>query len=125
MEFPIHLFVYGTLRKGFNHSMASMLETNATWMGSGFIYGDLYDLGSYPGIVLTNTMNKIIGDLFQVSSQKLLDSLDAYEGPEYIKNQTIAFMHDTTFNCTVYEFIEDISLAKQIVSGDYLLYLNS
>ena len=49
-----HLFVYGTLRRGFRHLMADLLAEQAEFVGEGVFQGRLYDLGSYPGVTASN-----------------------------------------------------------------------
>ena len=46
-----HVFVYGTLRRGEQRDI-NLLRPAPKWVGSGSIRGALYDLGTYPGVVL-------------------------------------------------------------------------
>ncbi len=46
-----HVFVYGTLRRGEQRDI-NLLRPQPRWVGSGSIRGVLYDLGTYPGVVL-------------------------------------------------------------------------
>jgi len=72
------LFVYGTLRYGFelNH-----LLRNSPFIGLGYVEGfKMYDLGGYPGCVKGD--GTIWGEVYQVSEELLrkLDEVEGYSG---------------------------------------------
>lgn len=46
-----YVFVYGTLRRGEPRDI-NLLRPQPRWVGLGGIRGALYDLGTYPGVVL-------------------------------------------------------------------------
>lgn len=64
------LFVYGTLRPGFEGAMAQWLQSVARHIGLASTGGLLYQVADYPGFVPGNE-GLVIGDLF------LLDDPDA------------------------------------------------
>lgn len=57
------LFVYGTLRPGFDGPMAHWLADRAEWIGAGWIGGKLYQVADYPGFV-PGEVGRVRGDLF-------------------------------------------------------------
>lgn len=72
---PHHLFVYGTLRKAFEHEMHAVLSRAARFVGEATVPGALYDLGAYPGLVVAEAgAARVTGELYA------LEALDAYEG---------------------------------------------
>lgn len=77
------LFVYGTLRTGFQHPMSEVLASFSAAEGNGQISGDLYDLGEYPGVVLSsNCRNRVVGELRALDpdqAQAAWQVLDEYE----------------------------------------------
>lgn len=77
------LFVYGTLRQAFRHPMSEVLASFSVAAGDGHIYGDLYDLGSFPGVVLsTNCQNCVFGELRAINPDQVetaWQALDDYE----------------------------------------------
>jgi gamma-glutamylcyclotransferase (GGCT)/AIG2-like uncharacterized protein YtfP len=76
----VYLFVYGTLMST-NRSNRAYLD-DAEYLGKFTLNGyELYDLGSYPGIVEGN--DKVKGELYAVSIDKLAD-IDRYEGEGYL-----------------------------------------
>jgi gamma-glutamylcyclotransferase (GGCT)/AIG2-like uncharacterized protein YtfP len=76
----VYLFVYGTLMST-NRSNRAYLD-DAEYLGKFTLNGyELYDLGSYPGIVEGN--DKVKGELYAVSIDKL-DDIDRYEGEGFL-----------------------------------------
>jgi gamma-glutamylcyclotransferase (GGCT)/AIG2-like uncharacterized protein YtfP len=78
----IFVFVYGTLLSGeSNHHIVSPYLLSAK---PGSVYGRLYNVGSYPALVIANENNKLIaGEWLEVNEEGLLamDKLEAYKGP--------------------------------------------
>ncbi|WP_379969337.1 gamma-glutamylcyclotransferase [Ectobacillus sp. sgz5001026] len=74
----IHMFVYGTLRKGEeNHHflLGAKLISQQCW-----IYGEMYDTGfGYPAIV-EHPFQKVYGELYTITNEqlKLIDELEDY-----------------------------------------------
>jgi len=79
-----HLFVYGTLRKAVGHAMHRVLERAARMVGLATVRGALYDLGSYPGLVITgHDVDRVKGEVYALDpdgAEAALALLDAYEG---------------------------------------------
>ena len=82
---PSHLFVYGTLRRGFSNKFARLLQTQAQWIGDARMPGRLYQFGPYPGAVISNTSGDWVhGELYNLEDpDQLLSQLDEYEGDDY------------------------------------------
>jgi len=56
---PLHVFVYGTLRRGSGHEMHSFLAAWAELLGPASVRGRLYDInGLYPGLKLAGPHSK-------------------------------------------------------------------
>ena len=77
-----YLFVYGTLDP--EHAPSEIAPTVAKLrrVGSASVQGVLYDLGEYPGAVLTGQpKRKIPGTVFRIPDDpEVLQQLDEYEG---------------------------------------------
>lgn len=70
------VFVYGTLRcGGSNHFRMD----GADFVTDGRIAGRLYKISWYPGLVLDDAGDDIIGEVYSVD-QELLGNLDSFEG---------------------------------------------
>jgi gamma-glutamylcyclotransferase (GGCT)/AIG2-like uncharacterized protein YtfP len=76
-----HLFVYGTLMRGFDHPMAQLLSANADFLGEVRCQGRLYLIKHYPGLVLSDDPADIVfGEAFRLRERDaLLRELDMYE----------------------------------------------
>jgi len=64
-----------------------MLAAQARFVGSGRMPGRLYDLGSHPGAVPSETADEWVrGEVFLLKRPpKTLAALDQYEGTEYVR----------------------------------------
>lgn len=125
------VFVYGTLRRGFPHPMATFLSESARFLGEGTVRGTLVNLGSYPGLSLPGD-TAVRGDLYEFSPDSAavgLERLDAYEGcsardplpHEYRKESVEVVLTDgTTCRASVYLLNGSPSGFEMIGSGDYL-----
>ncbi len=71
-----HVFVYGTLRRGEQRDI-NRLRPAPVWVGPGHVVGMLYDLGSYPGLVL-GASGTVLGEIYQVTAalERLLDEIE-------------------------------------------------
>ena len=76
-----HLFVYGTLMRRFRHPMHDALARAAEFVGEASVQGRLYDLGLYPGLVLSDSRaDTVFGELYRLHDDTVLRVLDDYEG---------------------------------------------
>ncbi|TPQ39313.1 gamma-glutamylcyclotransferase [Bradyrhizobium guangdongense] len=76
-----HLFVYGTLMRGFDHPMARLLSAHADFVGDATCRGRLYLIKHYPGLLLSDASSDIVhGELFRLRTpDELLQEFDMYE----------------------------------------------
>ena len=76
-----HLFVYGTLMRGFDHPMAQLLSRGADFLGEARCRGRLYLAKHYPGLVLSeDTDDVVFGELFRLRQPaEMLREFDMYE----------------------------------------------
>jgi gamma-glutamylcyclotransferase (GGCT)/AIG2-like uncharacterized protein YtfP len=76
------LFVYGTLKRGFDYPMAQLLSRAADFIGEAQCAGRLYLVKHYPGLVLSDDPADIVsGELFRLRApHELLREFDVYEG---------------------------------------------
>jgi gamma-glutamylcyclotransferase (GGCT)/AIG2-like uncharacterized protein YtfP len=76
-----HLFVYGTLMRGFDHPMAQLLSRAADFIGEARCLGRLYLVKHYPGLVLSDDVDDVVfGELFQLRrTAEVLREFDIYE----------------------------------------------
>ena len=76
-----HLFVYGTLMRGFDHPMARLLSRSADFIGEACCRGRLYLVKHYPGLVLSEHAEDVVfGELYRLRQPRpLLREFDMYE----------------------------------------------
>ncbi|MEA2888422.1 MAG: hypothetical protein QOD11_2782 [Bradyrhizobium sp.] len=76
-----HLFVYGTLMRGFDHPMAKLLSRSAEFIGPARCQGRLYLVKHYPGLVLSeDAADVVFGELVRLHTPEAsLVIFDDYE----------------------------------------------
>ena len=125
-----HLFVYGTLSP--RHAPPEIAATvrRLRPVGAASVRGRLYDLGEYPGAVLSkNSRSLIRGEVFELpGDQSTLTSLDNYEGFEPAKPNSSLFVRrtwpvtlddGTRLRCWVYVYNGNMKRAQPVRSGRY------
>jgi gamma-glutamylcyclotransferase (GGCT)/AIG2-like uncharacterized protein YtfP len=131
---PEHLFVYGTLRKGYDLKLVGKVSHLIRYVGQGKVNADLYDLGRYPGAVRSSKGPEVIGDVFELSdAEKVLRTLDRYEGigpdkaaAEFVRRKNrIRLRSGKTIIAWVYWYNFDPGSKIRIKQKDYLNYLKN
>jgi gamma-glutamylcyclotransferase (GGCT)/AIG2-like uncharacterized protein YtfP len=134
MDGPNHLFVYGTLRSECTHPMARLLAQSAKLVGAARVRGRLYQVASYPGLILSDGGEEWVkGEVHRLfDPSALLPVLDDYEGCGAQNKATFEFervVSEATLSdgrhipCWVYVYAHTsrISEKKRIASGDFML----
>ncbi|HEK21010.1 gamma-glutamylcyclotransferase family protein [Mucilaginibacter sp.] len=127
------LFVYGTLLQADNE-FARYLRQKCTFVSTGVIHGQLYDLGEYPGLIITSDANQLVhGNIYEMThSEEVLKRLDFYEGVGTDEEQPNLYrreMHTVTIDndtleAWIYIYNRSIDNAIAIPGGNYLEYVN-
>lgn len=122
------LFVYGTLRRGLrlHHHLQG-----AVYLGEARIAGSLYDIGTYPGLLVNPSPGWVSGELFKVDEEMIqsLDAVEEYnpkepERSEYLRRVvTVWTPTGVPMKAVTYIFNRDVQGFVFIDSGDYKLYL--
>ncbi|MGL5891799.1 MAG: gamma-glutamylcyclotransferase family protein [Bacteroidia bacterium] len=137
---PEYLFVYGSLRRNAKNSVLDEVRPHLNYMGAASFPGILFDLGEYPGAILSDDNSvKIKGELYAISDHRndVFRTLDEYE--EYFRDNIskslfirkrvdVNLYGGKKVNSWVYLFNEKLLLkkpAKKIPSGDYLRFIKS
>lgn len=120
---PEYLFAYGTLQPGLApREIASVVEKLRP-MGDGFLFGKLYDRGSYPGAVIDPASAWVVyGMVYELPEDAgILDRLDAYEGGEYARiEQIVTLEAGGVLTCWVYDYLGKPSEDRLIASGRWV-----
>ena len=111
METSSYLFVYGTLLDAGN-KYGVYLRDSSIFCSTGMLKGKLYDIGEYPGAVLSLTGNDFIyGIILQIDERSdVLALIDMYEGfgddqpqpNEFIRVLTDAETENGPVSCWIY-----------------------
>lgn len=128
------LFVYGTLRRGFDHRMARFLADQARHLGEATVMGTLVNLGSYPAIAVPGD-TRIVGDVYEFPSEaaeRHIAALDAYEGcgledprPHEYRREAIRVTLTDGTEARVWSYLLNgpADRHEKIPGGDYLAWL--
>ena len=122
------LFVYGTLRRGFEWHFH--LRQTARFLGDGTIQGRMYDLGEFPGAVPSDVAGEVVrGELYQLldpeSQLKILDEKEECDPiqPEaglFVRRPTeVRLNTGETFEAWVYFLPREPPDGRVIPSGDF------
>ncbi len=125
---PQLIAVYGTLRKGQNTLEPLKFLDAMKHIGSCKIQGTLVDLGAYPGLLPSN--NLVVGDLFEITDQRLWNELDRYEifdpdnlaASEY--ERVYCRLAEPAIDAWVYFYIGDAARTSVVESGDWSTHIN-
>jgi gamma-glutamylcyclotransferase (GGCT)/AIG2-like uncharacterized protein YtfP len=126
MNHPDLLFIYGTLLPGLKLEREM---TGAEYLGAAQVRGDLYDIGTYPGLVAGPGL--VSGEIYRVSAEHLLH-LDSVE--EVVANNPAASLYlrerikVVTGNFAgqlvwVYIYNRSVERLRLLSGGDYRAYL--
>ena len=129
------LFVYGSLRSGFRNPAYQYLTKYFRCLGEGVVKGKLYDTGSYPVAISSNTESLITGELYLLNNEEefawVFEQLDDYEGlnveegekPMYKREMVKVFQEGTAYDAWIYWYNGDVHDMKELAIGDVLKYL--
>ncbi len=132
-----YLFVYGSLRSGFQSAAYEYISRYFNFFGKAKVKGKLFDLGDFPAAMPTQEEFFISGELYIIKNEKefswAIGQLDDYEGvvvekteqPLYRREIADTFINDAIVPAWVYWYNGDISGRPQVMSGDILEYLQN
>jgi len=137
MDTPvIHLFVYGSLRRGFHHPVFDYIKNHFTFVADGKAKGKLYDLGLYPA-ALPAADGTLIGELFIANSEEDFDwaisQLDDYEGlnpevdetPLYRRELVEVLHNNNNTQAWIYWYNGSVEDKPVVESGDVMEYFKN
>jgi gamma-glutamylcyclotransferase (GGCT)/AIG2-like uncharacterized protein YtfP len=112
------LFIYGTLRPDRAPTEIADAAWRLRWLGAGTIRGRRYELGSYPGLVLSEDKTEAVrGEVFEVPDAETLARLDAYEdfrvddpdGSLFLRTKAVVTLDNgSEESCWVYVYNRDV-----------------
>ena len=118
-----HVFVYGTLRRGEVNDI-NRLRPPPRYVGAARIPGTLYDLGRYPGALLSGE-GWVQGEVYAIAPE-LEHQLDVIEevapvpSGEYLRRQVTVTLDGRDYVCLVYEIAPSRVQGRALIrSGDW------
>jgi len=116
------VFVYGSLRCGQAGAMSNRFP-NSRFLEEATVSGSLYDLGAYPGLLLGESDSLVMGEVYEVDDETLMQ-LDAFEtASNYLRRQVEVTLGTGLATAWTYEpNPECYSFGKLIPSGDWIEY---
>ena len=127
-----YVFVYGTLRRGEQRDISRLMPA-PVWAGFGQVMGTLYDLGSYPGLVLGGG-GIVKGEIYLVTAalERLLDEIEEVwpqSSGEYTRNHVHVAAQDRQPDiahpqvCLVYAVNPVRTQGRPVIAGgDWVQY---
>ena len=130
------LFVYGSLRSGFQHPAYTYISRFFNLIGTATVNGDLYDMGEFPAAIPSAIESRrITGELYMIKNAEefswAIGQLDDYEGingepdePQlYRRDKTMVSIDGSFVEAWIYWFNGDVTGKPKIECGDLLLYM--
>ena len=129
------LFVYGSLRSGFQSPAYEYISRYFSLVGNARVRGKLFDLGTYPAGIKTNDNTFIVGELYNIKNENefawAIGQLDDYEGvtvepdevQEYRREITEVHFNNSITHAWIYWYHGDVSGKTLIQSGDMIEYM--
>jgi gamma-glutamylcyclotransferase (GGCT)/AIG2-like uncharacterized protein YtfP len=125
-----HLFVYGTLMRGFEHPMAQLLSRSADLIGEARCQGRLYLVTHYPALVLSgDPADVVFGELYRLRQPgELLREFDMYEAcgegfaepTEYVRQLLSVTLEGGATEAWTYVYNWPVAHLTRIASGRFL-----
>lgn len=132
------LFVYGTLRQGFDHPLMEYISNSTTRLGYASVLGHLYMIGPYPGMVIdSQTYKRVLGEILHLEQkpEDILSRIDEYEEcsarypePHEYRREIIHVTNSATnesLSAWAYLYKASTEGLKASRSGDFLREINS
>lgn len=129
------LFVYGSLRSGFQHPAYTYISRYFSLLGTATVRGELYDMGEYPAAHASGEEKWITGELYAIQKEEefswAIGQLDDYEGingepdePQlYRRDKTTVLLNGKPVEAWIYWFNGSVEGKPRIDCGDLLLYM--
>ncbi len=122
------IFIYGTLKKGYPNPISTSIYKYLSFYNTGWVFGSLYKIRNYPGLVLNKKGDKIFGEIYLLTDpEKVIKIIDPYEevGPEfnqpneYKKALIDVYTSEGQIKCLVYLYNWTVKGLEKINSGKY------
>lgn len=135
MDNKHRLFVYGSLRKGFNDKAYQYIASHFTYLGEGKVKGKLFFNGHYPVAQPTDHPNYITGDLYELNNPAdytwVFSQLDDYEGLNTMPDEIASYRREpvkvdlpgSSLVSWIYWYNHSVADMHEISSGELAEFL--
>ncbi|PZX19630.1 gamma-glutamylcyclotransferase (GGCT)/AIG2-like uncharacterized protein YtfP [Palleronia aestuarii] len=120
-----HVFVYGTLRRGFINNEATIaFRAGASFVSMGTLTGTMYHTGWYPAWV-EDGPGCVTGEVWRIEEKGIMHLLDDYEGlfdddpDEYERVRRTVETEHGPIEAWAYLYTDRVDPAQLIASGDW------
>jgi gamma-glutamylcyclotransferase (GGCT)/AIG2-like uncharacterized protein YtfP len=130
-----YLFLYGTLLTGTPVRQINKLVSQCLQcVGSAIIYGQLYDIGTFPGAVLSGQQReKVFGKVYIIRDPgkclKVLDQYEVYDPgciacSEFVRERVTAYLipKQQSIQAWFYRYNQPVKFRPRIIHGDWTRY---
>lgn len=121
-----YLFVYGSLKRDYEHPLKHFLEAYSTFLAEVEVPGKMYIIDWYPGAkFLPDSSSVIYGEVFKLNNEDLFQALDDYEGiygrldDEYERVLIPIDLNGVVEQCWMYNYIGSLEEKEIIASGRF------
>ena len=122
---PIHIAFYGSLMQSQGMQQDLRIAGQLELVGPCQIFGTLYDLGDYPGLIESAT-ERVQAELYRIKDPAVLALLDAYEdyhsndeaGSLYLRR--VVRLAEPDLNCWVYFYNREVFESQRVPHGNWL-----
>lgn len=124
-----YIFVYGTLRRACTTGAHQTYLAGAEFSDTAKINGKLYRVSYYPALVLDNSADWVLGEVYRLTSAEQLIRLDAYEECTYpslpdqeYQRKKIDILTDSgkMLSVWIYSYQHAVEGLELITTGDFL-----
>ena len=124
-----YIFVYGTLRRDCTTGAHQTYLANAEFICNAKVRGRLYRVSYYPALVLDDSADWVLGEVYLLPSANLLQLLDIYEECTYPsqpeqeyqrKKVDVVTQAGKLISAWIYSYQHPIAGLEEIASGDFL-----
>ena len=129
---PRLVFVYGTLRRGGINDI-NRLVPPPVFQGTASVWGHLFDLGAYPGLLLASSSEPgggvVCGEVYAIDTalERQLDVIEEIQGrpdDEYFRRQVSVKVGGQSCGCLVYEINPRRVLGRSLIDhGDWIRHV--
>ena len=104
----------------------AMRFPGAIFLGDASVSGSLYDLGTYPGLLTSESSSLVKGEVYQLDDDTL-SKLDEFEASSnYWRKQVEVLLANGKTLCWVYEPVPELCANRTLIhSGDWVEYMRT